>query len=327
MPLTNATWLSGPTAARIAAILGTAVAISSLIWLPALLAPIPTNAELSRVADPAKRIELRTAAVKNQNDVRGTILQAIGGSVLAIGAIATWRQLQTGRQQLKVSQDVQVTDRFTQAVDQLGSQSVDVRIGGIHALTRIARDSPGDAGAIGQILSSFVKVHSPWLPADLRARHHPDTSTPREKRDVASALTPLRTRMPDVQAAMSALGAMHFRRDAPSAAEGVVRHTLGLGGVDLSFADLRGLDLRGVWLAESNLTRAELEGADLRGASLWRSLLSSALLVDADLRGADLRQANLRGAWLQRTRLARILVDAGTDLADAKTEGAIYDDA
>ena len=35
----------------------------------------------------------------------------------------------------------QVTDRFTKAIEQLGSDKLDVRIGGIYALERIARDS------------------------------------------------------------------------------------------------------------------------------------------------------------------------------------------
>jgi hypothetical protein len=37
-----------------------------------------------------------------------------------------------------------VTERFTRAVDQLGHESLDVRLGGIYALERITRDSERD---------------------------------------------------------------------------------------------------------------------------------------------------------------------------------------
>ena len=34
-----------------------------------------------------------------------------------------------------------MTDRYTKAIEQLGSDKLDVRIGGIYALERVARDS------------------------------------------------------------------------------------------------------------------------------------------------------------------------------------------
>src|SRR6516164_8690295 len=37
-----------------------------------------------------------------------------------------------------------MTDRYTRAIEQLGSKELDVRIGGIYALERIARDSARD---------------------------------------------------------------------------------------------------------------------------------------------------------------------------------------
>lgn len=59
-----------------------------------------------------------------QNDVRTTLLQALAGWVLLLGAYFTWRQL-------RVIREGQVTDRYTKAVDQLGSDHLDVRVGGI----------------------------------------------------------------------------------------------------------------------------------------------------------------------------------------------------
>jgi len=41
----------------------------------------------------------------------------------------------------ELTEQGQVTDRYTKAIEQLGSDKLDVRIGGIYALERIARDS------------------------------------------------------------------------------------------------------------------------------------------------------------------------------------------
>jgi hypothetical protein len=43
-----------------------------------------------------------------------------------------------------LSREGQATDRYTKAIEQLGSDKIDVRIGGIYALERVARDSPRD---------------------------------------------------------------------------------------------------------------------------------------------------------------------------------------
>jgi hypothetical protein len=47
--------------------------------------------------------------------------------------------------ELSLARQGQVTDRYIKAIEQLGSDKwLDVQIGGIYALERIARDSPRD---------------------------------------------------------------------------------------------------------------------------------------------------------------------------------------
>jgi hypothetical protein len=75
--------------------------------------------------------------LRAQKEVRTTLLQGLGGAALLVGAYVTYRQLQTSR-------EGQITERFTRAIDQLGSEHLDVRLGGLYALERIARDSPAD---------------------------------------------------------------------------------------------------------------------------------------------------------------------------------------
>ena len=51
------------------------------------------------------------------------------------------------------------------AIDQLGHAHLDVRLGGIYAIERIARDSPADRAAIGEVLTAFIRSHAPWPPS------------------------------------------------------------------------------------------------------------------------------------------------------------------
>ena len=61
-----------------------------------------------------------------ENAVRGTLLQAAAGLVLGIGLYFTARTLQMNRES-------QLTGRFSSAIEQLGRDSVDVRMGAIYA--------------------------------------------------------------------------------------------------------------------------------------------------------------------------------------------------
>ncbi len=221
------------------------------------------------------------------NDARTFVLQMFGGLAVAVGAYATWRRLRINEDELRATRDGQVTERFTRAIEQLGSDNTDVRIGAIFALARIADNSPTDRDAIIATLSAFVRGHSPWPPT--RAGQ-PDDVEPAD-------LPTLATRANDVQSAVAVLG----RIPSQGAQERIrLPHTdlrrarmwqLTLDGALFGHADLRGAR---IW--ESSLTRADLAHADLRAAVLTNADLRGATLQGADLRGAELTDAALDGA-------------------------------
>ena len=79
----------------------------------------------------------------------------------------------------------------------------------------------------------------------------------------------------------------------------------GKGGkcANLTYADLRGANLRGASLNCANLVNADLEGAELTHANLTR-----ANLVGADLRSANLTGANITGADLGGANLTNAIL-------------------
>jgi hypothetical protein len=132
----------------------------------------------------ARHFDKAADELKAQNDVRTTLLQALAGGVFLLGAYFTYRQL-------RVTREGQITDRYTKAVDQLGREHLDVRLGGIYALERIARDSPDDRATIEEVLTAYVRGHASWPPLP---------STPAEPTDpqptAAAAPQPLATASP-----------------------------------------------------------------------------------------------------------------------------------
>ncbi|TPQ16486.1 pentapeptide repeat-containing protein [Streptomyces sporangiiformans] len=223
--------------------------------------------------------------LKAVNDVRTTLLQAVGGMVVLFGAYATWRQLQVSQAGLRATQEGYVTDRFSTAVDQLGSDKLETRIGGLHALWRIAEHSARDREAVISIQAAYLRTHLPWPPAGPEA---PAADVP------INDVVPLEIRAADAQVALTGLGALCRHREE--------------SWVNLGVTDLRRADCDGLWLPEVNLDHSCMEAASLYHANLTQASLVSVNLRHAELKTAILRRArcvlsDLRGARLVETDL------------------------
>jgi Pentapeptide repeats (8 copies) len=229
---------------------------------------------------------------KLQNDTRTTLVQALGGAVLLIGLYFTLRNLE-------LTQDRQITEHYTRAVEQLGSDKLEVRLGAIYALERIARDSERDHWPIMEILTAYVREHAPWKEAEQRSKEEisPSETQPTQNHQLPPKPTT------DIQAVLTVLG-----RRTRTYGKGE-EQPLNLTYTDLRRADLTGAHLEGVALVGAHLeraflTNAHLEGAHLSGAHLEVARLTGAHLEGARLFGAHLEVAHLTGAHLEGARLS-----------------------
>ncbi|WP_336111177.1 pentapeptide repeat-containing protein [Streptomyces sp. PTD9-10] len=261
------------------------------------------------------------------NNVRTTLLQTVGGAAVLFGGYATWRQLRVSQDGLNATREGNITDRFSRAVDQLGSDKLDVRIGGIYALWRIADHSDRDREAVVSIMAAYLRTHLPWPPQE--AAVPADVSI--------NSVPPLETRAADAQTALTCLGVLYQERRPE--------------WLNVSLTDLRRADCDGLWLHgvnfdgacmeaasvyQVNLSKASLIAANLRHAELGTSILHrvrclqadlrGARLVKADLRSADFSRADLREANLRKT-CAQEAVFAGADLRLADLRGCDLTDA
>jgi hypothetical protein len=126
--------------------------------------------------------------LKAVNDARVTALQAFAGIALLVGAYAAWRRLRINADELRATRDNNLAENFGRSIDQLGSERLEVRIGAVYGLERIARHSEQERDGVVVTLCTFIRDRCPRV-----------GSTPR---DAVS----LGTRAGDAQVALRVLG-------------------------------------------------------------------------------------------------------------------------
>lgn len=214
----------------------------------------------------------------DRKDVLQTLAQVVGGAALLIGLVFTWRSLrlnqqtleetQRGQQRtLELTEEGQITERFTRAVDQLGSDKLEIRLGGIYALERIARDSERDYWPIMEILTAYIRTNAPvpeQSPAEASTEASERSQPPA---DIQAILTVLRRR--DCWYGHGEEQPLNLRRTS-------LAH-VSLSGIHLECADLSDANLHGAFLFGADLHRADLRGANLTHAFVlsWAHLDSA----------------------------------------------------
>src|SRR5687768_11910752 len=88
---------------------------------------------------------------------RATLVNLLGGLTVAITIYFTYRNFKVAQANVKLTSDRLITDTFSKAVEQLGNADVSVRLGGIHALARIARSSQSDYFTVMQFLAGYLR--------------------------------------------------------------------------------------------------------------------------------------------------------------------------
>ena len=220
---------------------------------------------------------------------------AIWRSIVAERQSATaQRQSETAQRQSETAQSSLLNERYQKGAEMLGSKVLAVRLGGIYALDRLAREYPGNYHT--QIMSLFCAlVCNP--PAELN----------RDGGEEGNSRLP--GMLTDGQAVMRAVG---MRNGSQIETEKKEEFRLGLFKADL----------KDLYLSSANLSRVDLGGADLSGAQLLDDTnLSETFLLGVNLSGAFLDGTDLRNC----TGLTQKELDRATANPDnpPKLEGVV----
>ncbi|MEL6774552.1 MAG: pentapeptide repeat-containing protein, partial [Pseudomonadota bacterium] len=257
---------------------GVGIGVGVLVFsfgLPQLLLSglAKTLEDINATGDPAERRQLTYSM-----GVMVTALAAlVAAPLVLIRTYVAERQAQTAEQG-------HITDRFTKAVEQLGAEktikrtetvagdttgtprervieetvpNLEVRLGAIYALERIAEDSERDHIPIMETLCAYIRENA--------VARVDDKATAQAQEKDAEAPEVFYPPRADIQTALTVLG----RRSEPRLAyEKGKEYRLDLRNTALPRADLTNARLGPAQLDNANLQGAELRGADLQKARL-----------------------------------------------------------
>ncbi|MFI0135568.1 pentapeptide repeat-containing protein [Streptomyces luteogriseus] len=258
-----------------------------------------------------------------------TLIAASLPGLAALGALLfTWMQVGQASRELRISEHGQITSRFNSAINNLGSDSMDVRLGGIYALERIMQDSARDHPTVVSVLAAFAQRHARPSAESLKEPVDPE-AMPTPEADVRAAIATLAHRRPNRdRGTLIDLSHTDLRGLLLAARAPIKLPEVNLSETDLRLAYLVGADLHKAYLYNANLEGADLETANLRDATLTGARLSDAFLSDADLRGAEMNCAeeelNKAGTGIERSKCVDLQY---ADLSSADLRTATLSDA
>jgi uncharacterized protein YjbI with pentapeptide repeats len=253
------------------------------------------------IRDPKARADL-------EDSFRRTVGQLLGGAAVLFGAWLAFfqfsQQQQTAQSQIKQRQqaaqqqqqqaarDLLISNQVSKGFEQLASDKIAMRLGGIFALEGVVNGSERPEQYRGPVLEALCAF----------VREYTIGKTVSEKPDI------------DIQAALTVIG-RRKGQELPDLAKANIRGA-NLSGANLRGADLDSANLNSAYLNSAYLSGANLIGANLTGANLTGANLIRVDLTDADLTGANLGLADLNGAYLSGANLT------GANLSGANLRSA-----
>src|SRR5579871_5378315 len=151
-------WAKDPDRAA-SHILVTILAVIILVAIALWIVWIVPKHEAAAILDPEKRLTL-------ENELRKTLTQIVLSIFGLFILYFTWQRARAGDKTVQIMEQGHITDRYTKAIEQLGKldgdkPNIEVRLGAIYALERIARDSPRDHWTIMEVLTAYVRQNAP----------------------------------------------------------------------------------------------------------------------------------------------------------------------
>ncbi len=207
----------------------------------------------------------------------------IGGGFLIFQVYVSNRRVTAAEETVKLTEKGNIAERFKNAIEHLGNESVSIRLGGIYALHHLAQEVEEYRERVFEILCAHIRETTTQEEYELKYKH------------------------PSIE--IQSILKLLFAKDRDDKVYG--EFSANLESTNLQLAILSRAKLKGIKLNNANLRNAMFWDANLEGsmfifANLEKTSLVNANLQNAILLGADLREAYLREVDFQGANLIEV---------------------
>ncbi len=356
----KARWLGGAVTVVIATVLAVLLIGTLIAFLKALFSDDPDAVALRNVGLVLAAmvgipfLVWRSVVAQKQVDVaeQGHITDRINAAVQGLGAdkIVKRPPMRKADGPAAATGDGK-PDTAPPGMDEVSAPNLEVRIGSIYALERIAQDSDRDHVQVMEILCAYIRQNAPaslaeplpdaWREAFESKDGQPAAGFP-SFGEIQMWAGKLKQPREDIQVALTVLARRSKRQialeghvDDNGAWQGYridLRNTC-LQRADLrkaafDFADLRAAQMQGAELHQAQMQKANLRKAQMQGANLHRAQMREAELQSAQMQGAELGGAQMQGAHLEQAQMQRADLRRaqmqGANLSEAQMQGAKF---
>lgn len=277
----------------------------------------------------------RAGAIASE-DIRWRYL-SITAMIAALGAMIavpfTLVRVYVNERQARTAEAGLITDRITKAIEQLGAEktvkalddgfaqkvgeqaktpNLEIRLGAILALERLAMETKPVRMEITKLLASYIRLNGGRDPYPT----HQDEWLDGQSHHRVAAVKKLPAPWPDLQMASEVIGRLIKAYGVEDEFQVELRNAnlqrVDLNGLCLKYARLHGADLRGGVFKGSDFTKCNMAGANLAYADLREATFSNATLNKVNVRGADLSDAK----GLTQEHVKALFGDTETKLPD-----------
>lgn len=228
---------------------------------------------------PVERLALEKDIFSSENSLRATVAQIFGGMFILITGITAYQTMLVTEQNTEVAQknlflleQGNLTERFNKAAEMLGSEKIEIKLGGIYALERVSSQSVEYHWPAMEILTTYIRRHT---------KEPSSTSLPILSSNMSYIPKPVITIRDDIQASITVIGRRKWLNQESA-------RTLDLHDSNLSGANLRGSNFRA-----ANFTNTKLIGTILEYSDLSYADFNEADLFDAKFKCSDVKEAKM----------------------------------
>ena len=216
------------------------------------------------------------------------------------------RQSDASEREADTAEQGLIAERLNKATEGLGKKEgenpvLEVRLGSLYSLERIAQESIRDHVQIMEMLCAYVRTNSPIV----------------GEMNKIDTITPLRK---DIQTALTIIGR---RGDGKEGAERLEKEQAQGYQIDLSHCDLHKAELIGADLSRAKINHSYMRFAKLDGANLTGAEIDGTMLVSTELSGANLSYAKISNSSNIENLADVSLMEANLSHAEIKDSNLI----